>query len=118
MENAYRKLSDRGKNNADSLIRWMKEAKIIKNKRAEKKCRRLLKDARNGRIELHQFNEILAQTAQEFQQDPELYRQRLLETSERFLNALRAGAAAFQVYQEEHSDEEEESERTQAKRES
>lgn len=55
MENAYRKLSDRGKNNADSLIRWMKEAKIIKNKRAEKKCRRLLKGAQE--YSFHRLNE-------------------------------------------------------------
>ncbi|KAL0809443.1 hypothetical protein ABMA28_011621 [Loxostege sticticalis] len=96
MEKAFEEMKQRGKNDVDSLLQWMKDSKVIENtKEAEKKARLLFEDAVNkNNVELEKFKQALEKIATQQKKSVEDLAKTLAAESERMLHKLSAGVSA------------------------
>ncbi|CAG9794610.1 unnamed protein product [Diatraea saccharalis] len=96
MDDAFEKLKKEGKTDVDSLIKWMKDSKVIDSSKAmEEKARALFADAANKQsVELAKFKDALGKLAAE-QSIEQLVTKLSAEGPKMLSAALAAGANAF-----------------------
>ncbi|XP_028155752.1 uncharacterized protein LOC135085746 isoform X2 [Ostrinia nubilalis] len=97
MDEAFEKLKKEGKTDVESLIKWLKDSKIIEDaKAAEEKARALFTDCANKQaVELDKFKEAVGKIADEQKKNVEDFTKTLAEQGPKLLSALQAGASAF-----------------------
>ncbi|XP_064292971.1 uncharacterized protein LOC128681903 isoform X2 [Plodia interpunctella] len=100
MDEAFEKMKKEGKNDVDSLVKWMKDSKIIDGvKVTEQKVKDLFKDAANkNSIELEKFKPVLTKVAQEQNKTLDEFSKSLADLKnkgEKVLGAASAAATAF-----------------------
>ncbi|XP_075988880.1 uncharacterized protein LOC142984894 isoform X1 [Anticarsia gemmatalis] len=98
MEAIFERLKKEGKNTVDSLIQWLKDAKLIdKTKAAEDKARELFSDVADKKnVEFQKFKEVVGKIADEKKKTFEELSKNLADEGQNFItNALASGASAI-----------------------
>ncbi|KAL0809441.1 hypothetical protein ABMA28_011620 [Loxostege sticticalis] len=97
MEEAFEKLKKEGKTDVESLVKWLKDSKVIDDaKAAEDKARALFSDCVDKQaVELSKFKEAVGSLANEQKKNVEDLTKMLAEKGPMLMDAVKAGVSAF-----------------------
>ncbi|XP_053622188.1 uncharacterized protein LOC128681903 isoform X3 [Plodia interpunctella] len=98
MDEAFEKMKKEGKNDVDSLVKWMKDSKLVEDTKAnDEKLRALFENEANKQaVELESFRKAVNKLAEEQKKTVDTFFSNLAAQGPKILEALAAGASAAQ----------------------